>query len=77
MTKYPIEVITSVERRRGWSREDKVRLVAACFEEMPPKSWRMTSPERTLLSRRRRHQLIDARPIRLEQAPRRLSHFTL
>ncbi len=32
MTKYPIEVITSVERRRRWSREDKQRLVAACFE---------------------------------------------
>ena len=32
MTKYPVEVITSVERRRRWSREDKERLVAACFE---------------------------------------------
>lgn len=32
MTKHPIEVITSVERRRCWSREDKERLVAACFE---------------------------------------------
>jgi transposase len=32
MTKHPIEVITSVERRRRWSREDKERLVAACFE---------------------------------------------
>ncbi len=32
MTKHPIEVITSVERRRHWSREDKERLVAACFE---------------------------------------------
>lgn len=32
MTKYPIEVITSVERRRRWSREDKERLVAACLE---------------------------------------------
>ncbi len=32
MTKHPIEVITSVERRRYWSREDKERLVAACFE---------------------------------------------
>ncbi|RWX27771.1 hypothetical protein EHH54_33175, partial [Rhizobium leguminosarum] len=32
MTKHPIEVITSVERRRRWSREDKKRLVAACFE---------------------------------------------
>jgi len=31
MTKYPIEVITSVERRRRWSREDKERLVAACI----------------------------------------------
>ncbi len=28
MTKHPIEVITSVERRRRWSREDKERLVA-------------------------------------------------
>ena len=26
MTKHPIEVITSVERRRRWSREDKERL---------------------------------------------------
>ncbi|MEJ1176044.1 transposase [Agrobacterium sp. CMT1] len=25
-------MITSVERRRRWSREDKERLVAACFE---------------------------------------------
>lgn len=32
MTKHPIEVITSAERRRRWSREDKERLVAACFE---------------------------------------------
>jgi transposase len=32
MTKHPIEVITSVERRRRWSPEDKERLVAACFE---------------------------------------------
>ncbi|MFF2324348.1 transposase [Agrobacterium sp. NPDC058088] len=32
MTKHPIEVITSVERRRRWSREDKEQLVAACFE---------------------------------------------
>ena len=32
MTKYPIEVITSVERRRRWSREDKERPVASCFE---------------------------------------------
>lgn len=32
MTKHPIEVITSIERRRRWSREDKERLVAACFE---------------------------------------------
>lgn len=30
MTKHPIEVITSVERRRRWSREDKEPLVAAC-----------------------------------------------
>ncbi|MBR2117908.1 MAG: transposase [Afipia sp.] len=32
MRKPPIEVITSVERRRRWSREDKERLVAACLE---------------------------------------------
>jgi len=32
MTKHPIEVITSVERRRRWSREDKERLVASCLE---------------------------------------------
>ena len=32
MTKHPIEVITSVERRRRWSREDKERLVGACLE---------------------------------------------
>ncbi|NSL20212.1 transposase [Agrobacterium tumefaciens] len=32
MTKHPIEVITSVERRRRWSREGKERLVAACLE---------------------------------------------
>jgi transposase len=32
MTKRPIEIITSVERRRRWSREDKERLVAACLE---------------------------------------------
>ncbi|WP_292489703.1 transposase, partial [Mesorhizobium sp.] len=32
MTKHQIEVITSVERRRRWSREDKERLVAATFE---------------------------------------------
>ncbi|MBY3537530.1 transposase [Rhizobium laguerreae] len=32
MTKHPIEVITSVERRRRWSPKDKERLVSACFE---------------------------------------------
>ncbi|TIM79586.1 MAG: transposase [Mesorhizobium sp.] len=32
VTKHQIEVITSVERRRRWSREDKERLVAATFE---------------------------------------------
>ncbi|MBO9463583.1 MULTISPECIES: IS66-like element accessory protein TnpA [Alphaproteobacteria] len=32
MTKQHIEVITSVERRRRWSQEDKERLVAACLE---------------------------------------------
>ena len=32
MTKQLVEVITSVERRRRWSREDKERLVAATFE---------------------------------------------
>jgi transposase len=29
MTKHQIEVITSVERHRRWSREEKERLVAA------------------------------------------------
>ena len=32
MTKQHIEVITSVERRRRWSREEKEGLVAACLE---------------------------------------------
>lgn len=32
MTKHSIEVITSVERRRRWSREEKEGLVAACLE---------------------------------------------
>lgn len=32
MTKHQVEVITSVERRRLWSREEKERLVAATFE---------------------------------------------
>jgi transposase len=32
MTKHQIEVITSVERRRRWSRGEKERLVAATFE---------------------------------------------
>jgi transposase len=32
MTKHPIEVITSVERRRRWSRKEKEQLVAACLE---------------------------------------------
>lgn len=32
MTNHQIEVITSVERRRRWSREEKERLVAATFE---------------------------------------------
>ncbi|RWQ73263.1 MAG: hypothetical protein EOS85_23155 [Mesorhizobium sp.] len=32
MTKQHVEVITSVERRRRWSREEKERLVAACLE---------------------------------------------
>ncbi|MFC0804488.1 transposase [Ensifer sp. P24N7] len=32
MTKQLVEVITSVERRRHWPREEKERLVAATFE---------------------------------------------
>lgn len=32
MTMPRVEVITSVERRRRWSREEKVRLVEASFE---------------------------------------------
>ncbi|HEV2899958.1 MAG TPA: transposase [Pseudaminobacter sp.] len=32
MTKHQIEVITSIERRRRWSREEQERLVAATFE---------------------------------------------
>jgi transposase len=32
MTMSRVEVITSVQRRRRWSREEKERLVAACFE---------------------------------------------
>jgi len=32
MRKQHVEVITSVERRRRWSQEDKERLVAACLE---------------------------------------------
>lgn len=32
MTKPRVEVITSVERRRRWSREEKERLVTALFE---------------------------------------------
>jgi len=32
MTLSRVEVITSVERRRRWSREDKERLVAASFD---------------------------------------------
>lgn len=32
MTKHQVEVITSIERRRRWSREDKERLVAATLE---------------------------------------------
>lgn len=32
MTKHQIEVITSVERRRRWSREEQERLVGATFE---------------------------------------------
>ncbi|APG86927.1 transposase (plasmid) [Sinorhizobium americanum CCGM7] len=32
MTKHQIEVITSVERRRRWAREEKERLVAATLE---------------------------------------------
>ncbi|RWE92084.1 transposase [Mesorhizobium sp.] len=32
MTTQRVEVITSVERRRRWSREEKERLVAATLE---------------------------------------------
>lgn len=32
MTKHHIEVITSIRRRRRWSREEKERLVAVCLE---------------------------------------------
>ena len=36
MTMPRVEVITSVERRRQWSREEKERLVAASFEWSAP-----------------------------------------
>lgn len=32
MTKHPIEVITFVERRHRWSREEKEGLIVACLE---------------------------------------------
>ncbi|MDX0212040.1 transposase [Sinorhizobium meliloti] len=32
MTQHQIEVVTSVERRRRWPRENKERLVAETFE---------------------------------------------
>lgn len=32
MTMPQVEVITSAERRRRWSRAEKERLIAACFE---------------------------------------------
>jgi transposase len=32
MTKTPVEVITSVQRRRRWSRAEKERIVAAAIE---------------------------------------------
>lgn len=32
MTKRHVEVITSIERRRRWSDEEKERLVLACLE---------------------------------------------
>ncbi|TGQ51572.1 transposase [Mesorhizobium sp. M1C.F.Ca.ET.193.01.1.1] len=32
MTKHQIEMVTSAERRRRWSRDEKERLVAATFE---------------------------------------------
>ena len=32
MTKTPVEVITSVQRRRRWSRAEKERIVAAAME---------------------------------------------
>lgn len=32
MTKHPIEVTASGERRRRWSRKEKEGLVAACLE---------------------------------------------
>jgi len=32
MTIPRVEVITSIQRRRRWSRDEKERLVAACFE---------------------------------------------
>jgi len=34
VTKHPIEVIASVERRRRWSREDKERLVGLALSLM-------------------------------------------
>jgi transposase len=42
----PIEVVTSVERRRRWSREEKARIVAASF-----------APGVTVVEVARRHEI--------------------
>ena len=57
MTKTQVEVITSVQRRRSWSRAEKERIVAAAMEpgavasEVAPRGWdpsRRISPTKRL-----------------------------
>ena len=68
MTKTQVEVITSVQRRRSWSRSEKERIVAAAMEPGAVASevaraagihtsqlfrWRQQLCERTQVARRR------------------------
>jgi transposase len=60
MTKSQVEVITSVQRRRRWSREEKERIVAAALE---PGAVARAAGIHTSQLFRWRQQLCDRAPV--------------
>ena len=61
MTKPQVDVITSVQRRRRWSREDKERIVAAAMEPGGCNDSSLSGAEQTLASGRT-GEFMSSRP---------------